>query len=161
MLVVVDAIGLQEVALVTMDIHQVLKFLPHRYPFLLVDRVIEFEPDQRLRAIKNVTFNEPFFAGHFPARPVMPGVLIIEALAQATGLLAMASRPDEVSEKSLYYFVGIDRARFKRPVEPGDQLHLEVALKQVRRGIWKFDGEASVEGQLVANAEIMCTARDF
>ncbi|MBB1126401.1 3-hydroxyacyl-ACP dehydratase FabZ [Thiospirillum jenense] len=144
-----------------MDIHRVLSLLPHRYPFLLVDRVIEFEPNQRLLAIKNVTFNEPFFMGHFPIRPVMPGVLIIEALAQATGLLAMASRPDQVSEKSLYYFVGIDNARFKRPVEPGDQLKLEVTIKQVRRGIWKFDGVARVEDYLVASAEIMCTARDF
>ncbi len=144
-----------------MDIHRVLSLLPHRYPFLLVDRVLEFEPDQRLLAIKNVTFNEPFFMGHFPVRPVMPGVLITEALAQATGLLAMASRPDQVSEKSLYYFVGIDNARFKRPVEPGDQLNLEVTIKQVRRGIWKFDGMARVEEHLVASAEIMCTARDF
>lgn len=147
--------------MVTMDIHKVLSFLPHRYPFLLVDRVLEFEPDQRLLGLKNVTFNEPFFTGHFPVRPVMPGVLIVEAMAQATGLLAMASRPDEVSEKSLYYFVGIDKARFKRPVEPGDQLLLEVALKQVRRGIWKFDGAARVDENLVATAEIMCTARDF
>jgi len=108
-----------------------------------------------------VSFNEPYFTGHFPARPVMPGVLIIEALAQATGLLAMASRPHEVGKRSLYYFVGIDGARFKRPVEPGDQLHLEVALKQVRRGIWKFDGTARVDQHLVATAEIMCTARDF
>jgi len=144
-----------------MDIHKVLSFLPHRYPFLLVDRVLEFEPDQRLLALKNVTFNEPFFTGHFPMRPVMPGVLIVEAMAQATGLLAMASRPDEVSEKSLYYFVGIDKARFKRPVEPGDQLLLEVALKPVRRGIWKFDGSARVADNVVATAEIMCTARDF
>ncbi|WPL18026.1 3-hydroxyacyl-[acyl-carrier-protein] dehydratase FabZ [Thiorhodovibrio winogradskyi] len=147
--------------MVIMDIHKVMSFLPHRYPFLLVDRVVEFEPDQRLLALKNVTFNEPFFTGHFPVRPVMPGVLIVEAMAQATGLLAMASRPDEVSEKSLYYFVGIDKARFKRPVEPGDQLFLEVALKQVRRGIWKFDGVARVDDNLVATAEIMCTARDF
>lgn len=144
-----------------MDIHKVLSILPHRYPFLLVDRVVEFEPDQRLLALKNVTFNEPFFTGHFPVRPVMPGVLIVEAMAQATGLLAMASRPEEVGEKSLYYFVGIDKARFKRPVEPGDQLFLEVSLKQVRRGIWKFEGSARVADNLVATAEIMCTARDF
>jgi 3-hydroxyacyl-[acyl-carrier-protein] dehydratase len=145
----------------TMDIHKVLSLLPHRYPFLLIDKVIEFEPDRRLLAVKNVTYNEPFFNGHFPVRPVMPGVLIIEAMAQATGLLAMESRPEEVGSNSMYYFVGIDKARFKRPVEPGDQLHLDVQLKAVKRGIWMFNGEARVDGTLVASAEIMCTARDF
>ncbi|EXJ15025.1 3-hydroxyacyl-ACP dehydratase FabZ [Imhoffiella purpurea] len=145
----------------TMDIHKVLSLLPHRYPFLLVDRVVDFKVDDYLIALKNVTFNEPFFTGHFPVRPVMPGVLIVEAMAQATGLLAMASRPEEVGEKSLYYFVGIDKARFKRPVEPGDQLIMEVKLGPVRRGIWKFDGEARVDDKVVATAEIMCTARDF
>jgi 3-hydroxyacyl-[acyl-carrier-protein] dehydratase len=144
-----------------MDIHQVLSLLPHRYPFLLVDKVLEFEPNQRLLALKNVTFNEPHFAGHFPIRPVMPGVLIVEALAQATGILAMASRPEEVDETSLYYFVGIDKARFKRPVEPGDQLFLEVSVLHVRRGIWKFGCEARVDDKTVATATIMCTARDF
>lgn len=147
--------------MVKMDIHRVLSLLPHRYPFLLVDRVVEFKPDDQLIGLKNVTFNEPFFTGHFPVRPVMPGVLIIEALAQATGLLAMESRPDEVSEKSLYYFVGIDKARFKRPVEPGDQLFLDVKVLNVKRGIWKFSGEARVEDRMVASADIMCTARDF
>lgn len=149
-----------EVPLRTMDIHKVLSLLPHRYPFLLIDRVLEFEPDQHLTAIKNVTYNEPYFIGHFPARPVMPGVLIIEALAQATGLLAMESRPDEVGSK-LYYFVGIDKARFKRPVEPGDQLVLKVKLLGVRQGIWRFHGDALVDDKLVAGADIMCTARDF
>jgi 3-hydroxyacyl-[acyl-carrier-protein] dehydratase len=144
-----------------MDIHKVLSLLPHRYPFLLIDRVIELEPDRRLLAYKNVTYNEPFFTGHFPVRPVMPGVLIIEAMAQATGLLAMESRPDQIGSSSLYYFVGIDNARFKRPVEPGDQLHLEVLLKTVKRGIWMFSCEARVEGKVVATADIMCTARDF
>lgn len=144
-----------------MDIHKVLNVLPHRYPFLLVDRVLEFEPDKRLLAIKNVTYNEPFFNGHFPVRPVMPGVLIVEAMAQATGILAMESRPEEISSKSLYYFVGIDKARFKRPVEPGDQIHLEVLLKNVKRGIWIFSGEARVDGKIVATANIMCTAREF
>ena len=148
-----------EVTLRTMDIHKVLSLLPHRYPFLLVDRVLEFEPDQHLTAMKNVSFNEPYFTGHFPVRPVMPGVLIIEALAQATGLLAMESRPDEVGHK-LYYFVGIDKARFKRPVEPGDQLMLKVKLLGVRQGIWRFHGDASVDGKLVASADIMCTARE-
>ena len=145
----------------TMDIHKVLSLLPHRYPFLLVDRVLELKRNDYLVALKNVSVNEPFFTGHFPVRPVMPGVLIVEAMAQATGLLAMASRPDEVGEKALYYFVGIDKARFKRPVEPGDQLLLRVTLEAVRRGIWKFNGEARVDDRLVASAEIMCTARDF
>ena len=144
-----------------MDIHKVMSLLPHRYPFLLIDKVIEFEPDERLLALKNVTYNEPFFGGHFPGRPVMPGVLIVEAMAQATGLLAMESRPNEVQSNSLYYFVGIDKARFKHPVEPGDQLHLEVFLKNVKRGIWMFSGEARVDGRVAATAEIMCTARDF
>jgi 3-hydroxyacyl-[acyl-carrier-protein] dehydratase len=144
-----------------MDIHKVLSLLPHRYPFLLVDRVIEFKRDEFLIALKNVTYNEPFFNGHFPVRPVMPGVLIVEAMAQATGLLAMKSRPEEVGEKALYYFVGIDKARFKRPVEPGDQLIIQVHLRSVRRGIWMFSGEARVDEKIVATAEIMCTARDF
>lgn len=145
----------------TLDIYQVMSLLPHRYPFLLIDKVLEFEPDKRLLALKNVTYNEPFFGGHFPVRPVMPGVLIVEAMAQATGLLAMESRPDEVQSNSLYYFVGIDKARFKQPVEPGDQLHLEVLLKTVKRGIWMFSGEARVDGRVAATAEIMCTARGF
>ncbi len=144
----------------TMDIHKVLSLLPHRYPFLLVDKVVDFRINDYLIAIKNVSYNEPFFTGHFPMRPVMPGVLIVEAMAQATGLLAMASRPDEVGNK-LYYFVGIDKARFKRPVEPGDQLVMEVKLTNVRQGIWKFDGEARVDERIVATAEIMCTARDY
>ena len=144
-----------------MNIHKVLSLLPHRYPFLLIDKVVEFEPDKRLRGLKNVTYNEPYFTGHFPRRPVMPGVLIVEAMAQATGLLAMESRPAEVSEKSLYYFVGIDKARFKQPVEPGDQLFLEVEVMSVKRGIWKFSGVAEVDGKTAATAEVMCTARDF
>jgi len=148
-------------ALSTMDIHKVLSLLPHRYPFLLVDRVLDYRRNEYLTALKNVSFNEPFFTGHFPVRPVMPGVLIVEAMAQATGLLAMVSRPEEVGEKALYYFVGIDKARFKRPVEPGDQLIMRVTLEAVRRGIWKFNGEARVDDRLVASAEIMCTARDF
>ena len=143
----------------TMDIHKVLSLLPHRYPFLLVDKVLECEPGHHLVAVKNVTFNEPHFNGHFPVRPVMPGVLVIEALAQATGLLAMETAPEEVGD-SLYYFVGIDRARFKRPVEPGDQLRLEVHLKGTKRGIWMFTGEATVDGRIAATAEIMCTARE-
>jgi len=140
-----------------MDISKVMELLPHRYPFLLVDRVIECEPDKQLVAIKNVTFNEPYFAGHFPDKPVMPGVLIIEALAQATGLLAMQTvTPDD---DAIYYLVGVDKARFKRPVVPGDQLRLEVNVLKKRRDIWVFECVASVDGNAVASAEVMCTAR--
>lgn len=145
----------------SMDIHKVLKLLPHRYPFLLVDRVLEFEKDKRLLALKNVTYNEPYFNGHFPIRPVMPGVLIIEALAQATGLLAMESNPESVTDTSIYLFVGIDKARFKRPVEPGDQLLLKVEQKALKRGIGIFSTIATVDGKVAATAEIMCTVRDF
>ena len=142
-----------------MDIKRVLELLPHRYPFLLVDRVVECEPGKRLGGVKNVTFNEPHFTGHFPAKPVMPGVLIIEALAQATGLLAMESAP--IEEQAIYYLVGIDKARFKQPVEPGDQLFLEVEILRTRRDIWVFSGKAKVDDKIVASAEIMCTARDL
>jgi 3-hydroxyacyl-[acyl-carrier-protein] dehydratase len=144
-----------------MDIHKVLGLLPHRYPFLLIDRVLEFEKDERILATKNVTYNEPFFNGHFPIRPVMPGVLIVEAMAQATGLLAMESNPETVSETSIYLFVGIDKARFKRQVEPGDQLLIEMRQKSMRRGIGFFTGTAKVDGAVAATADIMCTARDF
>ena len=144
-----------------MDINKVLSLLPHRYPFLLIDRVLEFEKDTRLRAIKNVTYNEPFFNGHFPVRPVMPGVLIVEAMAQATGLLAMESNPETVNENTIYLFVGIDKARFKRPVEPGDQLEIAVTQNALKRGIGIFSGIATVDGKVVATAEIMCTAKDF
>lgn len=154
-------LDMTEISLNTMDIYKVLGHLPHRYPFLLIDRVVDYQRNEYLVALKNVTYNEPFFNGHFPVRPVMPGVLIVEAMAQATGLLAMESRPQEVGEKGLYYFVGIDKARFKRPVEPGDQLILDVRLRNVRRGIWMFGGEAQVDDKVVATAELMCTARDF
>ena len=147
--------------LVVMDINKVLRRLPHRYPFLLIDRVLEFEKDQRLLALKNVTYNEPFFNGHFPVQPVMPGVLIVEAMAQATGLLAMESDPSTVSESTIYLFVGIDKARFKQQVEPGDQLYLEVIMNKMKRGIGFFSGTASVDGKTVATAEIMCTAREI
>jgi len=142
-----------------MDIKKITSLLPHRYPFLLVDRVVEVEPGQRLLGYKNVTINEPFFQGHFPEKPVMPGVLIIEALAQATGLLAMES--EDVAGKAIYYLVGVDKARFKRPVVPGDQLMLEVEVLKQRRGIWTFSGKGAVDGQVCASAEIMCTARDL
>ena len=144
----------------TLDIHEILKHLPHRYPFLLIDRVIEFEANTRLVGIKNVTYNEPYFPGHFPQRPVMPGVLILEALAQATGVLAFKSSGRFPQDGTLYYFVGIDNARFKRPVEPGDQLRLEVHFVKKMRGIWKFTAEASVEGERVCAADIMCAERE-
>lgn len=147
--------------MIVMDINKVLSLLPHRYPFLLIDRVLEFEKDQRLVALKNVTYNEPFFNGHFPIRPVMPGVLIVEAMAQATGLLSMESDPESMTETMVYLFVGIDKARFRRPVEPGDQLIIEVNQETIKRGIGKFTCTASVDGQVAATAEIMCAARDF
>jgi 3-hydroxyacyl-[acyl-carrier-protein] dehydratase len=144
----------------TMDIYEVLKHLPHRYPFLLVDRVTDYKENEYLSAFKNVSYNEPFFQGHFPHRPVMPGVLILEALAQATGLLAYKSTATTPSEKSLYYFVGIDKARFKQPVEPGDKLTLDVKVVRTKRGVWKFDGVAKVDGKVVCEAELMCAERD-
>lgn len=144
-----------------MDIHKVLSLLPHRYPFLMIDRVLEFEAHRHILAIKNVTYNEPFFNGHFPIRPVMPGVLIVEAMAQATGLLAMESNPETVSKTSIYLFVGIDKARFKRPVEPGDQLEIAMNQRSMKRGIGFYSGSAVVDGAVVATADIMCTARDF
>ena len=143
----------------TMDIHQILKRLPHRYPLLLVDRVIEFELGKSLVALKNVTINEPFFVGHFPSRPVMPGVLILEALAQAAALLALESAGVEIDDKTLVYFAAIAQARFKRPVEPGDQLRLEVTLLRLRQGIQRFSGRAMVGAELAAEAEMMCAIR--
>lgn len=144
----------------SLDIHEILKYLPHRYPFLLIDRVLECEPGKSLVGIKNVTFNEPFFTGHFPQRPVMPGVLIVEALAQATGMLAFLTVGRKPDEGSLYYLVGIDNARFKQPVEPGDQLRLEVDIVKSMRGVWKFSGKALVDGKVVCSAELMCAERE-
>ncbi len=143
-----------------MDIHWILKHLPHRYPFLLVDRVVEAVPGEYLVAVKNVTINEPFFEGHFPQRPVMPGVLILEAMAQSCGLLAFAT-DGEAPGSTIFYLVGVDNARFKRPVEPGDQVTLESRLARRKRGIWMFDARATVDRKLVAEAEIMCTMRDM
>ncbi len=143
----------------SMDIHQVLKHLPHRYPFLLIDRVTQYEQGKSLSALKNVTFNEQFFSGHFPARPVMPGVLILEAMAQATGILAFRSTDTLPRDGTLYYFVGIDNARFKRPVEPGDQLHIDVEVLRNVRNIWRFNARASVDGELAASATIMCASK--
>jgi len=142
-----------------MDIHKILKKLPHRYPILLVDRVIEIELGKRIKAIKNVTINEPFFTGHFPHRPVMPGVLMLEALAQTAALLSFETIGESPDEKTVYYFVGIDGARFKRPVEPGDQLVLDVELDRMKAGIYKFKGRATVDGELAVEAELMCTMR--
>lgn len=142
-----------------MDIHQILKKLPHRYPILLVDRVLEVEKGKRIRAIKNVSINEPFFLGHFPNRPVMPGVLMLEALAQAAALLSFETLGIELDEDSVYYFAGIDGARFKRPVEPGDQLILDVTLERAKAGIFKFGGKAFVGEELAAEAQLMCTMR--
>jgi 3-hydroxyacyl-[acyl-carrier-protein] dehydratase len=138
-----------------LDIHQILKLLPHRYPFLLVDRVLEMEKGKRITALKNVTMNEPFFNGHFPHRPVMPGVMILEALAQAAGILAFKTAGVVPDENSRFYFVGIDRARFRRPVEPGDQLALKATLERTMRGIWKFSTVAEVDGVEVASATMM------
>ena len=142
-----------------MDIHEILKYLPHRYPFLLVDRVLSCEPGKTISALKNVTINEPFFSGHFPHHPVMPGVLIIEALAQAAALLTLKTANLQTDENSVYYFVGIDRARFKKPVLPGDQLILKATILRERIGIWKYSAKAEVDGRVVAEAELMCTIR--
>ena len=142
-----------------MNIEEVLQYLPHRYPFLLVDRVLECEPMKSLVALKNVTMNEEYFVGHFPNHPVMPGVLVIEALAQSAAILAFKSLDRKPDDKSVVYFVGIDRARFKRPVFPGDQLMLYSELIIVKRGIWKFKCEAKVNDLIVTAAELMCTEK--
>ena len=144
-----------------MDIREILKYLPHRYPFLLLDRVLEFEPDTRLLAQKNVTINEQFFQGHFPNFPVMPAVLILEAMAQATGLLALRSMDAPPSENSVYYFVGIDKARFRKPVVPGDQLLIEVTREKTSRRVWQVAAVARVEDAVVADAKIMGALREM
>ena len=142
-----------------MDIHQILKKLPHRYPFLLVDRVLSIERGVRIKAVKNVTINEPFFMGHFPHRPVMPGVMMLEALAQTAALLSFESLGEELSDDTVVYFVGIDGARFKRPVEPGDQLILEASIERAKAGIYKDKTRASVNEETAVEAELMCTMR--
>ena len=142
-----------------MDIHQILKQLPHRYPILLVDRVVSLEKGERIVALKNVTINEPFFTGHFPHRPVMPGVLILEAMAQAAALLSFDSQGVTPDDKTVYYFAGIDGARFKRPVEPGDQLTLDISLERAKAGIFKFKGVTRVGEEVACEAELMCTMR--
>ncbi len=143
----------------TLDINQIKEFLPHRYPLLLVDRVLNWESGKNITAIKNVTANEEFFNGHFPNKPVMPGVLMIEALAQAAALLSFLTMGQKPDENTLVYFLGIDNARFKRPVEPGDQLKLQVEIVKVARGIWKYKATGTVEGQLAVEADLMCTLR--
>ena len=143
----------------SLDINQIKEYLPHRYPLLLVDRVLDWESGKRITAIKNVTINEEFFNGHFPHKPVMPGVLTIEALAQTAALLAFMSIGQKPDDNAVVYFVGIDGARFKRPVEPGDQLRMEVEILRQSRGIWKFQARATVDEQLVVEAELMCTMR--
>ena len=143
----------------SMDIKEVLQYLPHRYPFLLIDRVLDCEPGKRIIALKNVTINEPFFVGHFPHHPIMPGVMIIEALAQAAAILSFRTMEHKADQRLIYYFVGIDGARFKRPVVPGDALTLEVALKRKARGLWMFSGEARVNDVVAAEAQLMCTPR--
>lgn len=142
-----------------MDILQILKLLPHRYPILLVDRVLEFAPPTRIVALKNVTINEPFFMGHFPHYPVMPGVLIVEAMAQAAAILGFSSVGEEAARDTLFYFAGIDKARFKRPVLPGDQLRLEASFLRAKAAIGKYACRASVNGQVVCEAELMCAIR--
>lgn len=142
-----------------MNIQDVKNYLPHRYPFLLIDKVLNIEVGKSIVAIKNVTFNEPQFTGHFPAQPIMPGVMIVEALAQATGILAFKSEVGKPIDGQIYMLVGIDKVRFKRMVEPGDQLLLEVEILTVKRGIWKFSCKATVEGETVTKAELMCTQK--
>ena len=143
----------------TIEIDEIRNLLPHRYPFLLIDRVIDYEKEVSLTAIKNVSMNEPFFQGHFPVKPIMPGVLIIEALAQAAALFGGVNLP-KTDEQPLYYLVGVDKARFRQPVVPGDQLKLEVKYLSVRRNIWRFETVATVEGKKVASAEILTTVVD-
>jgi 3-hydroxyacyl-[acyl-carrier-protein] dehydratase len=142
-----------------MDIHQILKQLPHRYPFLLVDRVLSIEKGRNIQALKNVTMNEPFFTGHFPHRPVMPGVLILEAMAQSAALLSFDTQGVTPDDKTVYYFAGIDGARFKRPVEPGDQMLMDVTLERSKAGIFKFKGITRVGNEVACEAELMCTMR--
>jgi 3-hydroxyacyl-[acyl-carrier-protein] dehydratase len=142
-----------------MNIHDILKRLPHRYPFLMVDRVLELEHKKRIKALKNVTANEPYFLGHFPHRPVMPGVMMLEALAQAAALLSYDAVDAKPDDKSVYYFAGIDNARFKRPVEPGDQMILDVTLERMKSSIFKFQARASVDGETAVEAGLMCAVR--
>ena len=144
-----------------MDIHEILNHLPHRYPFVLIDRITDLKLNEEVTALKNVTINEPFFPGHFPYHPVMPGVLIVEAMAQAAAVLSFKTMNILPTEDSVYYFAGIDRVRFKKPVSPGDQLILNVKIDRVLKGIWKYKGQAKVDGQIVAEAEMMCILKNI
>lgn len=145
-----------EITSTSMDIHEILDHLPHRYPFVLIDRVLSMELGKEITAIKNVSINEPFFPGHFPYHPVMPGVLIVEAMAQAAAVLSFKTMDVKPSDDSVYYFAGIDNARFKKPVSPGDQIVLNVKIDRILKGIWKYSGVASVDGAVVAEAQMMC-----
>jgi 3-hydroxyacyl-[acyl-carrier-protein] dehydratase len=145
----------------SLDINQIKQYLPHRYPLLLVDRVLDWESGKSITAIKNVTINEEFFNGHFPNKPVMPGVMTIEALAQTSALLAFLTMGQKPDENAVVYFLGIDNARFKRPIEPGDQLRMQVEILRQSRGIWKFQARATVDDQLAVEAELMCTMRSI
>jgi len=145
----------------SMDINQILDHLPHRYPFVLVDKVLSYELGKSIDAIKNITINEPFFPGHFPHYPVMPGVLVVEALAQAAAILSFKTINDKPNDHSVYYFVGIDKTRFKKPVVPGDQLKLNVSIERTIKGIWKYKGVAMVEDEIAAEAEIMCVLKEI
>jgi 3-hydroxyacyl-[acyl-carrier-protein] dehydratase len=140
----------------SMDIHEILEHLPHRYPFVLIDRVVSMELGKEITAIKNVSVNEPYFPGHFPYHPVMPGVLIVEAMAQAAAILSFKTMDTKPSDDSVYYFAGIDSARFKKPVSPGDQIILNVKIDRILKGIWKYSGVARVDGAVVAEAQMMC-----
>jgi 3-hydroxyacyl-[acyl-carrier-protein] dehydratase len=146
---------------ISMDIHEILNYLPHRYPFVLIDKVISLDLGKEITAIKNVTINEPFFPGHFPYHPVMPGVLIVEAMAQAAAILSFKTMDTKPSEESVYYFAGIDNARFKKPVGPGDQIILNVKIDRILKGIWKYSGIATVDDEVVAEAGMMCILKEI
>ncbi len=150
----------QNESMITMDHAEISELLPHRYPFLLVDRVVEVQKGELIRGFKNVTINEPFFGGHFPGHPIMPGVLIVEALAQVAGLLGLKTLGEERARNTLYYFAGVDKARFKRPVMPGDRLDMEARYLKDKGGIWRFACEAKVDGKVVCQCEVMCAERE-
>jgi len=152
---------MSETAPNSMDIHEILDHLPHRYPFVLIDRVISLETGKEIVALKNVTVNEPFFPGHFPYHPVMPGVLIVEAMAQAAAVLSFKTMGIKPTNDSVYYFAGIDSARFKKPVSPGDQIRLNVKIDRILKGIWKYDGVATVDDVVVAEASMMCILKSI
>ena len=146
---------------IKMNIHEILEHLPHRYPFILVDKVLSLDLGKEITAVKNVTVNEPFFPGHFPYHPVMPGVLIVEAMAQAAALLSFKTMDTKPNEESVYYFAGIDNARFKKPVGPGDQIILNVKIDRILKGIWKYKGVATVDNDIVAEACMMCILKEI